>query len=75
MKKLRVGVTNTLSVTQTTSLDHFIEGNFNINMFNKFFGINNRIKEREIIDLLIVLMFCVLAPLSAIFQLYHGDQF
>jgi hypothetical protein len=41
MKKLRVGVTNTLSVTKTTSLDNFIEENFNINMFNNFFGINN----------------------------------
>jgi hypothetical protein len=33
-----------------TALDHSIAGNFNINAFNKFFGINNKIKEREIIE-------------------------
>ena len=31
-------------------LDHFIKGNFNINTFNKFFGMNNKMKEREIIE-------------------------
>jgi hypothetical protein len=31
-------------------LHHFIEGNFKINTFNRFFGMNNTIKEREIIE-------------------------
>jgi hypothetical protein len=35
---------------EDVSLDHFIEGNFNINMFKKFFGMNNKIKERVIIE-------------------------
>ena len=26
-------------------LDHFIDGNFKINTFNKFFGMNNKINE------------------------------
>jgi hypothetical protein len=35
---------------EDVGLDHFIEGNFNINTFNRFFGMNNKIKEREIIE-------------------------
>ena len=35
---------------EDVSLDHFIEGNFKINTFNRFFGMNNKIKEREIIE-------------------------
>jgi len=35
---------------EDVDLDHFIEGNFNINTFNRFFRINNKIKEREIIE-------------------------
>jgi hypothetical protein len=30
--------------------DNFTEGNLNINTFNRFFGMNNKIKEREIIE-------------------------
>jgi hypothetical protein len=35
---------------EDASLDHFIGGNFQINTFNRFFGMNNKIKEREIIE-------------------------
>ena len=35
---------------EDVGLDHFIEGNFKINTFNRFFGMNNKIKEREIIE-------------------------
>jgi hypothetical protein len=35
---------------QDVGLDHFIEGNFKINTFNRFFGMNNTIKERSIIE-------------------------
>ena len=35
---------------EDVGLDHFIEGSFNINTFNRFFGMNNNIKEREIIE-------------------------
>jgi len=38
------------SYFEDVDLDHFIEGNFNINTFNRFFRINNKIKEREIIE-------------------------
>ena len=35
---------------EDVGLEHFIVGNFNINTFNKFFGMNDKIKEREIIE-------------------------
>ena len=35
---------------EDVGLDHFIEGHFQINTFNRFFGMNNKIKEREIIE-------------------------
>jgi hypothetical protein len=35
---------------EDVGLDHFIEGNFNINTYNRFLGMNNKIKEREIIE-------------------------
>ena len=35
---------------EDVGLEHFIVGNFNINTFNRFFGMNNKIKEREIIE-------------------------
>ena len=35
---------------EDVGLDYFIEGNFNINTFNRFFVMNNKIKEHEIIE-------------------------
>ena len=35
---------------EDVGLVHFIEENFSINTFNRFFGMNNKIKEREIIE-------------------------
>jgi hypothetical protein len=39
-----------LTLFEDVGLPHFIEGNFKINTFNRFFGMNNTIKEREIIE-------------------------
>jgi len=35
---------------EDVGLDHFIEENFNISTFNRFFGMNDKINEREIIE-------------------------
>ena len=35
---------------EDVGLDHFIEGHFQINTFNRFFVMNNKTKEREIIE-------------------------
>ena len=35
------------TLCEDVGLDHFIEGHFKIKTSNKFFGMNNKIKERE----------------------------
>ena len=39
-----------LTLFEDVGLPHLIEGNFKINTLNRFFGMNDKIKEREIIE-------------------------